>query len=180
MTVKGFLNSLGWLLFLVLAVVFLLFYNFAYVPRADRVVRQQNEIAMWIGQVEDLQDTLKMVREARDSVFSTSFTFDELFGGAVDFKLAPSADSALRVYIPTIQAATGIVEVIGHTDNGQVPPGIRERYPGNLDYAAAAASAVARGLAQWGVASARLKVVSLGPARPVAQNRRVEIIVRKQ
>ncbi len=186
---KSFLSSLGWILFLALAAFFLLFYNLAYVPRAERIVRQQNEINMWIGQLQEMGDSLKQLRAAHDTVFRTSLTFDELFGGASDLKLTPSAESTLRASVVALQAATGPMEVVGHTDNGQVPVAIAAKYPTNRDWAAAAAGAVTRSLITWGVASGRVTVISAGTNQPVADNataggrasnRRVEIIVRKQ
>jgi hypothetical protein len=158
---KSFLSSFGWILFLVLAVFFLLFYNLAYLPRADRIVRQQNEINMWISQLQEMGDSLKMVQTPRDTAFSASFSFDELFGGAQDFKVAPSAESLLRTYIPTFQGSSGAVDVIGHAGGNQVPQSVRDKYQSSWDYAAAGAGAVARRLAAWGVSADRIRVTSL-------------------
>jgi len=186
---KSFISSLGWIMFLALAVCFLLFYNFAYAPRADRIVRQQNEINMWIGQLRQVNDSIRRVEAERDTVFSASYSFDELFGGAADLKLAPSADSLLRTCVTSLQSYAGPVEVIGHAGGGLAPPAVRDKYPGSWDYAAAAAGAVASRLAAWGVASDRIRALSLvGPGSSAAAGRqgagpsnpRVEIIVRNQ
>jgi hypothetical protein len=185
--VKSFLSSLGWILFLALAVVFLLFYNFAYAPRADRIVRQQNEINMWIGQLQQMTDSIKRVQAQWDTAFSVSFSYDELFGGAADLKLAPSAESSLQTCVPSLQSSTGPIEVVGHAGGSLAPQAARDRYPGTWDYAAAAAGAVARRLAAWGVATDRIRVLSLSDVRPAgaapaagATNPRVDIIVRNQ
>jgi hypothetical protein len=186
---KSFMSSLGWIMFLALAVCFLVFYNFAYAPRADRIVRQQNEINMWIGQLQQVNDSIKRVGGERDTVFSVSYSFDELFGGAADLKFVPSAESLLRTCVTSLQSYAGPVEVVGHAGGVQTPQAIRDRYPGNWDYAAAAAGMVASRLAAWGVAADRIRVLSLsdsrapggaarlgaGPATP-----RVEIVVRNQ
>ena len=186
---KGFLSSFGWILLLLLAVVFLLFYNFAYVPRADRIVRQQNEIAMWMGQVQELTDSLTLVRQQRDTAFHVTFTYDELYGGSEDFKITPQGESAVRAYVPTIQGLAGSVEIIGHTDKSGVPARLRDRYPSNWEYAAARAGAVARALIDWGVLPARVRVLSAADMQPpvdstgaagAAASKRVEIIVRNQ
>jgi len=179
------MSSLGWIMFLALAVGFLVFYNFAYAPRADRIVRQQNEINMWIGQLQQVNDSIKRVGGERDTVFSVSYSFDELFGGAADLKFVPSAESLLRTCVTSVQSYAGPVEVVGHAGGTQAPPAIRDRYPGNWDYAAAAAGMVANRLAAWGVAPDRIKVLSLldprtsGSASGVA-NQRVQIVVRNQ
>jgi flagellar motor protein MotB len=186
---KSFLSSFGWILFLVLAVFFLLFYNLAYVPRADRVVRQQNEINMWMGQLQEMSDSLKIVQTQWDTAFSVSFSFDELFGGAQDFKVAPSAESLLRTYIPTLQGSTSVIDVIGHAGGNQAPPAVRDRYLSSWDYAAAGAGAVARRLAAWGVTSDRIRVTSFSDSPRAGAGAapdfrtgtpRVDIIVRNQ
>jgi flagellar motor protein MotB len=182
---KSFLSSFGWILFLALAVFFLLFYNFAYLPRAERIVRQQNEINMWTGQLQELSDSLKRVQTQWDTAFSVSFSFEELFGGAQDLKVAPSAESLLRTYIPTLQGSSGVIDVVGHTGGSQVPQAAVERYPSAWEYAAAGAGAVARRLAAWGVASDRIRVTSFSDSRPAgavvhAGTPRVDVVVRNQ
>ena len=181
---KSFITSLGWIMFLALAVCFLLFYNFVYAPRADRIVRQQNEINMWVGQLRQMNDSVRRVEGQRDTVFSVSYSFDELFGGATDLKFVPSAESLLRTSVTSLQSNAGPVEVIGHA--GQAPPAVRDRYPGSWDYAAAAAGAVASRLAAWGVAPDRIRVMSLSDARTAgaaaapSATPRVEIVIRNQ
>ena len=182
---KSFISSLGWILFLALAVWFLLFYNFVYAPRADRIVRQQNEINMWIGQLQQVNDSIKRVETGRDSVFGVSYSFDELFGGASDLKFVPSAESLLRACVTSLQSYAGPVEVSGRAGLGQAPPAVRDKYPGSWDYAAAAAGAVATRLAAWGVAPDRIRVSSSldshtsgAASGPAAQ--RVQIVVRSQ
>jgi flagellar motor protein MotB len=186
---KSFLSSFGWILFLALAVFFLLFYNLAYLPRADRIVRQQNEINMWIGQLQEMSDSLRMVRTQWDTAFSVSLSFEELFGGAQDLKVAPSAESLLRAYIPTLQGSTGVIDVVGHAGGNQVPQAVRDRYQSSWDYAAAGAGAVARRLAAWGVAADRIRVASFSDepcagasAAPDSRTGtpRVDIVVRNQ
>lgn len=186
---KSFMSSLGWIMFLALAVGFLVFYNFAYAPRADRIVRQQNEISMWIGQLQQVNDSIKRVEGERDTLFSVSYSFDELFGGAADLKVVSSAESLLRTCVTSLQSYAGPVEIVGHAGGGQAPQAIRDRYPGNWDYAAAAAGAVASRLAAWGVAADRIRVLSLSDSRATGAavrpgagpgTPRVEIVVRNR
>jgi len=183
--VKSFLSSLGWILFLALAVGFLLFYNFAYMPRADRIVRQQNEINMWIGQLQEMSDSLKMERTKWDTAFSASFSFEELFGGAAELKFVPAAETLLRACVPNLQSSAGAIDIVGH-GGSQVPQALREKFPSGWDYAAAGAGAVARRLAAWGVASDRMRVLSLsdspptGAAATATVSPRVDIVLRNQ
>ena len=182
---KSFLSSSGWILFLALAVFFLLFYNFAYIPRADRIVRQQSEINMWMGQLQEMSESLKVVQTQWDTAFSVSFSFEELFGGAQDFKVAPSAESLLRTYIPTLQGSSAVIDVVGHAGGSQAPQAVREKYRSSWDYAAAGAGAVARQLAAWGVAADRIRVTGFSDApragaAPAARagTPRVDVILR--
>ncbi len=186
---KNLLSGLSWVLLLVLAVIFLLFFNLAYVPRADRVNRQQQEIVMWTNQVQELLDSLRTMETRVDTGLRVSLTFDQLFGGAESFQLVPTAESALKALIPSLAAGAGSVQVIGHTDNGSVPAKLRDHYPSNWEYAAARAGAVARALIAWGIAPNRVTVLSFADRRPVgpnttaagrASNRRVEIVLLNQ
>jgi len=186
---NGVIGGLSWILLLLLAVMFLLFYNFGYVPRADRVNRQQQEIDMWTNQVQELSDSLRTMLTRADTGLVVSLTFDQLSGGADNFQLVPSAESTLKALIPSLQADAGPVQVIGHTDTGPVPTKLRDHYPSNWEYAAARAGAVARALIAWGVAPGRVTIQSFGDRRPVgpnttaagrASNRRVEIVLLNQ
>jgi len=185
---KSFLSSLGWMMFLALAVGFLLFYNFAYAPRADRIVRQQNEINMWIGQLQQMNDSVKRAQTRGDTTFSASFSFDELFGGAADLKLVPSAESLLQATITPLQSSAGPIEVIGLGGGSLAPQASRDMYPTSWAYAAAAAGAVASRLAAWGVVPDRIQVLSRSDSRPTgspgaggaSRVPRVDIVLRNQ
>jgi hypothetical protein len=182
---KSFLSSLGWIMFLALAVCFLLFYNFAYAPRAERIVRQQNEISMWIGQLQQMNDSVERIQVKWDTAFSVSYSFDALFGGASDLSLAPSAESLVQTCITTLQSSSGPIEVVGHSGGVLAPPAVRDRYPGSWDYAAAAAGAVARRLAAWGVAPDRIRVVAFSGIRSAGRSAgsatpRVDIVLGNQ
>jgi flagellar motor protein MotB len=186
---KAFFNYLGWILFLVVAGWFLLFYNMSYLPRAERIMRQQQEIAMWTGQVEELTDSLKRVVASWDTVAQASFTWDELFGGADNLQLAKDGEAALRAYVPSLTATAGTIYVAGHTDNQPVPARVRDRYPSNFDLGAAHAGAVARFLVSVAVPVQRIVVIGAGEASPVgdnataegrAANRRVVVFVRNR
>ena len=79
------------------------------------------------------------------------------------------------------------VFVEGHTDDVQIGRRTRACFPTNWELAAARAASVVRMLADAGVDSARLRVVSRGPFAPIAtndteegraKNRRIEILLR--
>jgi hypothetical protein len=140
---------------------------------------------MWTGQLQQVNDSVKRVETERDSVFGVSYSFDELFGGATDLKFVPSAESLLRTCVTSLHSYAGPVEVIGRTGGGQAALAGRDRYPGSWDYAAAAAGAVASRLAAWGVATDRIRVLSVLDSRtagttPGFVTQRVQIVVRNQ
>ena len=186
---KSLFSYLGWILFLLAAGWFLLFYNLSYLPRAERIARQQQEIVMWTGQVQELTDSLKQVEASWDTAFQASFTWDELFGTSDNLEPTKDGAAALRAYVPNLAATTGTIYVSGHTDNAPVPPRFRDRYAGNPEYGAARAGAVARLLASWGIPQQRIVVIGAGESSPAgdnstpegrAANRRVVVFVRKR
>ena len=177
-------SSAGWGLFLLLAAGFLLFYNFGYVPRAELVTRQQNEISMWLGQVEALTDSLADVRSGADTVLGVSFTWPELFAPGDEPKISKEGEAALRTYLPTLQSSLGPILLIGHTDSGN-----RGKLAGTWEHGAARAAAVGRALLALGIQPNRVTVVSAGESKPAADNatpagragnRRVELVLLKQ
>jgi flagellar motor protein MotB len=181
--VRSLLNSAGWGLFLLLAAGFLLFYNFTYLPRGETLTRQQNEIAMWLGQVEALTDSLRGLQQGRDTSLSVQFTWPELFGPGDDPQVSKQGEAALRTYLPTLQSSTGSIIIVGHTDSGN-----RGKFTGTWEYAAARAAAVGRVLLGFGIVPARVTIVSAGETRPAgdnntpagrAGNRRIELVLLK-
>jgi chemotaxis protein MotB len=80
-----------------------------------------------------------------------------------------------------------LIRVEGHTDNIEIGPSLKSRYPTNWDLSKARASGVVRYLVEkGGVDSARLSSVGYGDTRPAAtnssedgrtKNRRVEILL---
>jgi len=82
---------------------------------------------------------------------------------------------------------TRLIRVEGHTDNVEIGPSLKARYPSNVELSKARAANVARYLIEKGsIESARLHSVGLGDSKPIAtnaneegrsKNRRVEIVL---
>jgi chemotaxis protein MotB len=82
---------------------------------------------------------------------------------------------------------TRLVRVEGHTDNVEIGPSLKSRYPSNWELAKARASGVVRYLVEkGGLDSARLSAVGYGDSKPAVtnaseegrtKNRRVEILL---
>jgi chemotaxis protein MotB len=84
-------------------------------------------------------------------------------------------------------ADTRLIRIEGHTDNMEIGPSLKSRYPSNWELSKARASGVVRYLVEkGGLDSARLSSVGYGDTRPTAtnaieegrtKNRRVEILL---
>lgn len=84
-------------------------------------------------------------------------------------------------------ADTRLIRVEGHTDNVEIGPSLKSRYPNNWELAKARANGVVRYLVEkGGVDSARLSAVGFGDSKPAVanaseegrtKNRRVEILL---
>lgn len=69
-----------------------------------------------------------------------------------------------------LAAATGRVEVEGHTDDRAISGALSRRFPSNWELAAARATTVVRLFEEQGVAGGRLYAVSRGPYDPLVSN----------
>jgi len=185
---KNLLNNLGWVLVLLGVGAWLGFYNIAYRPAVQRSFRQQEEIAMWTREVQNLTERAKQFEAGPDTTFFVAYSFDELFPGPESFTLTSQADSLLRLVVPQLQQKEGTIEVIGHTDAGPVPSALKAYVASNWEFGAVKAAAVLRALAGWGIPAKRLALKSKGSTLPrdssgtgagTARNRRVEILIRK-
>ena len=82
---------------------------------------------------------------------------------------------------------TRLIRVEGHTDNVEIGPSLKSRYPSNVDLANARAGGILRYLVEkGGLDSARVSAVGYGDSKPAAsnaneegrtKNRRVEILL---
>ena len=177
------MKYLGWIIGLLFIGIFILFYNFKYLPLATDLIKQTDENTMWQNQIQELKNTQKPF------VYKSVFTFDELFTSPTSLNLSPKGESTLKVIVPELQALTGEIQVCGHTDNTQVNSVIRNKYPTNWEFSSARAVAVLRNLVKLGVKSERLVALGYGDTRPIEDNateagqknnRRIEIIVINQ
>lgn len=182
---KGFLNALGWIFFLLFAIVGLLFYNFSYLSKEAKIARLEQEIGMWTQRVAELTDSIRRVTAGSDTLFCRAFRFGELFESAESLKVSPDGEARLREVVPQLRSSSGVIEVIGHTDSRRSPSLLY--WPTGWEYSAAAAAAVARRLISLGVPAERVLVVGAADTKPVVPkttsdvqllNRRVEIAVR--
>ena len=103
--------------------------------------------------------------------------------------IKPESYKVLDQLIEYLQtsADTRLIRIEGHTDNVEIGPSLKSRYPSNWELSKARASGVVRYLVEkGGLDSARLSSVGYGDTRPTAtnvieegrtKNRRVEILL---
>ena len=103
--------------------------------------------------------------------------------------IKPESYKALDQLIEYLQASgdSRLIRVEGHTDNVEIGPTLKSRYPSNWELSKARASGVVRYLVEkGGMDSARLSSVGYGESKPAAsnaieegrtKNRRVEILL---
>ena len=184
---KSFTGWLGWLLMLVVVGAGLLFYNLVHVPQRDRMLKQQQEIRMWTGEIQTLSARVKQLEAQPEVPYFTVFTFDELFSGPESFAVSRLGENVLQQCVAKLREVKGTIEVTGHTDNKPVPEALKGRFDSNWELGAAKASAVVKALVAWGIAPERFVVRSCGSTRPRddnatpegrQRNGRIEIVVR--
>jgi chemotaxis protein MotB len=101
--------------------------------------------------------------------------------------LSPKGEETLGKIAPTLANLPGQQIVVqGFTDNEPIGPGLRGRFPSNLELSSARADNVVRFLTLKGVPQNSISAQGFGDARPVAsnttpqgkaKNRRVEIVI---
>lgn len=106
-----------------------------------------------------------------------------------DAAIKPENYAVLDQLIEYLQGSgdTRSIRIEGHTDNVEIGPSLKSRYPNNVELSKVRANGVLRYLLEkGGVESSRLSAVGLGDTKPVAtnsvedgrtKNRRVEILL---
>lgn len=101
--------------------------------------------------------------------------------------LSAKGEAALAKIAPTLASLKGQQIVVeGFTDNEPIGPGLKARFPSNLELSSARADGVVRYLVSKGVPANIISAQGFGESRPVAsnstpqgraKNRRVEIVI---
>lgn len=174
---KGLFAHLGWIMFLLLAVLALLFYNVGYLPEKGRADRLQQEIGMWTGQVSELTDSLRRLTSNTDTAYYRVLRFEELFARPESLVLTTEGKVTLREIANQLRTIAGRIEITGYADAFRAPGAGPGRTP--VDFAAAMAAAVGTELVSLGVPAERILVCGSGKSAvgAGAGNRRVEIAV---
>ncbi|MEO0093520.1 MAG: OmpA family protein [candidate division WOR-3 bacterium] len=176
------MKYLGWLIALIFIGIFVLFYNFKYLPTVAELIKQTDENIMWQNQIQELKQIQKPF------VYKSTFTYDELFSSPANLNLSPKGESTLKAIIPELNALAGEIQIGGYTDNSPVHPSLRYKYPTNWELSTGSALIVLKYLAKLGISPERLVALGYGPTRPLTndtteegrkKNRRIEIVVKQ-
>jgi len=132
---------------------------------------------------------LKTAEESDQSRINLGDLEDFLRYESGDASIKPDGYKVLDQLIEHLRTGsdTRLIRVEGHTDNVEIGPSLKARYPSNVELSKARAGNVARYLIEKGsLESARLQSVGYGDSKPVAtnaneegrsKNRRVEIVL---
>ena len=135
----------------------------------------RSEISADQVEIEQLKDGIR-VRVSGDMLYRS---------GAVE--LSPAGIAALNKVVPTLNAGSYTIDIVGNTDDTPIGTGLAERYPTNWELGGARAAQVVRHLQSQGVDPTAMQAVSAGQYHPVAsndtpagraQNRNTEILLR--
>ena len=149
------------------------------VKRADSYAQLNQQLSAELSsdtaKIQDLHNQLKVT------------IVDEILFSEGGWELHAKGEAALAKIAPTLASLPGQQIIIeGFTDNVPIGPGLRSRFPSNIELSSARAGAVLRYLAAKGVPMNTMSAQGFGESRPVAgndtaqgraQNRRVEIVI---
>lgn len=173
----------GWIIGLIFIGIFILFYNFKYLPTESDLIKQTDENIMWQTQFQEL----KKAKEV--AAYQKVIEMNNLFTQPTSFSLTKKGEIALKEILPELQDRSGTIMVGGHTDNTTVSSTIRSKYPSNWEYSSAKAIVVLKYLISLGIKPERLIAMGYADTRPIAdnatqegrkQNRRIEIMVKSE
>lgn len=136
------------------------------------VANLEEEVAAGNVEIEQLRGGIR-VNLSQEILFASGST-----------EIGSSGREVLERVAAQLRGSKNRIDVIGHTDDVQISPGLRSRFPTNWELAAARAAAVVKLMQENGISGSRLRAVSAGPFQPRAsndteegraRNRRIEI-----
>ncbi len=136
------------------------------------VANLEDEVASGNVEIEQLRNGIQ-VNLSQDILFESGST-----------RLGSVGKDVLGRVAAQLMGSRNRIDIVGHTDNVQISPGLRSRYPTNWELAGARAATVVKMMQEEGISGSRLQAVSGGPFSPrvsndteegKAKNRRIEI-----
>jgi len=147
--------------------------------------------------VDQLQSTRDgLVESLRDEIAAGSVEIGQLRNGTKvnlsqdilfesgSIRLGSSGAKVLNKVASQLRGSLSRIDIVGHTDNIQISPGLKSQYSTNWELAGARAASVVKLMQEAGIAGSRLQAVSGGPFAPRvsndtekgrSKNRRIEI-----
>lgn len=151
-------------------------------------LRAQNEtleasLAEKATQVNQLRSTYEgLVASLEDEVAAGNVEIEQLRSGiqvnlsqeilfeSGSTEIGSSGREVLGRVAKELRGSRNRIDIVGHTDNIQISPRLKSRYPTNWELAGARAAAVVKLMQANGIAGSRLQAVSGGPFAPRTSN----------
>lgn len=146
-------------LFLITLGIFLIFYNFKYLPLEERIVKISDENLLWQKEIQDLKEKLSEYEGRKDRLVY-SFEFKELFLTETSDSLSPVGEAKLKAIIPSLKESNKKVAIIFYGEDIEFPTQIKKRYLTAYHYGFQKAVAVFNYLINMGFLKDKLLIIN--------------------
>ncbi|MCS7249608.1 MAG: hypothetical protein N2323_04420 [candidate division WOR-3 bacterium] len=147
------------ILFLITLGLFLIFYNFKYLPLEEKIVRISDENILWQKEVQELKERLREYEEEKEKLVY-SFEFKELFLSETSDSLSPVGEAKLKAIIPSLKERDKKVAIIFYGEDIEFPTQIKKRYLTAYHYGFQKAVAVFNYLVNMGFLKDKLLIIN--------------------
>ncbi len=146
-------------LFLITLGIFLIFYNFKYLPLEERIMKISDENLLWQKEIQDLKEKLSEYEGGKDRLIY-SFEFKELFLTETSDSLSPVGEAKLKAIIPSLKESNKKVAIIFYGEDIELPIQIKKRYLTAYHYGFQKALAVFNYLINMGFLKDKLLIIN--------------------
>lgn len=147
------------ILFLITLGVFLIFYNFKYLPLEEKIIKISDENLLWQSEVQELKEKLMEYERGKEKLVY-SFEFKELFLNEVSDSLSPIGEAKLKAIIPSLKESNKKVAIIFYGEDIEFPTQIKKRYLSAYHYGFQKAVAVFNYLISMGFLKDKLLIIN--------------------
>ncbi|MEO0104195.1 MAG: hypothetical protein ABIK77_02755 [candidate division WOR-3 bacterium] len=146
-------------LFLITLGLFLIFYNFKYLPLEEKIIKISDENLLWQKEIQELKDKLSEYEGGKGKLFY-SFEFNELFLSETSDSLSPIGEARLKAIIPSLKESNKKVAIIFYGEDIEFPTQIKRRYLTAYHYGFQKAIAVFNYLVNMGFLKDKLLIIN--------------------